>query len=335
LQPDVHDLHRVALHEFGHMVGLDHPDENGQTVNAIMNSHESSVDTLQPDDIAGAVALYGDGPAEQSPNDGPILANISTRATVDSGDRALIGGFIVQGSEPATVILRAIGTSLDVQGIANPLSDTLMTVYDSNGRQIAKNDDWFTGPDAETIASYHLDPPSSIESALFLTLAPGAYTAVITHFPEPDQAVSPPGTALFELYDLHKTGGRAGNLSTRGQVLADDGVLIGGFIIGGGETKPIVVRAIGPSLSGEVSGFLADPMLELHDGNGDLLASNDDWAQGPDAALIQSESLAPTAAKESALQANLTPGNYTAIVSGAKGATGIGLVEVYDLSASP
>ncbi len=332
LQRDVEDFHRVALHEFGHNLGLDHPDQDGQTVTAVMNSVVSNVAGLQPDDIAGATALYGAGPPYLFGNDGPILANISTRAKVDSGDDALIGGFIIQGSGPATVIVRAIGLSLSAAGLANPLHDPLLTIFDGTGRQIAKNDDWISGANAETIASYRLDPSNSIESALLLTLDPGEYTAVISSFSDPMQPAEA-GVALFELFDLHTTSGRAVNLSTRGQVLAGDDVLIGGFIIGGGLEKPIVVRALGPSLSGSVNGaVLANPQLELHDGNGTLLQSNDNWAQSPDADAIEAEGLAPTKPLESALQATLAPGSYTAIVRGVNGATGVGLVEIYDLS---
>ncbi len=335
LRPGIQDFHRVALHEFGHMLGLDHPDEHGQTVPAIMNSVISNIGALQPDDIAGVKSLYDDGPAEKSAVPAPVLENISTRGLVGVGDNVLIGGFIVQGTEPATVILRAIGFSLSAQGFTTALPDPLMTVYDSNHNQIAKNDDWFVGPDAETIASYHLDPPNSIESAVLLTLQPGEYTAVIQSYSDPTQPAQP-GIALFELYDLHTTGGRAGNISTRGQVLAGDNVLIGGFIVGGSEDKPIVVRALGPSLgTADVANALSDPKLELRDGDGNLLQANDDWRNGPDADAIAAEGFGPNNPKESALQATLSPGNYTAIVSGANGATGIGLVEIYDMSEVP
>jgi hypothetical protein len=119
-------------------------------------------------------------------------------------------------------------------------------------------------------------------------------------------------------------------------VLLNDQVMIGGFIIGGAQSKTVVVRALGPSLASlGVSGALADPILELHDGQGTLISLNDDWGQGPDASTIQNEGLAPSSPKESALQATLNPGGFTAIVRGVNNATGIGLVEVYDLSPAP
>ncbi len=327
------DFRRVAIHEFGHTLGLDHPDEAGQHVVAIMNSHTSDIDTVQPDDIAGVQAIYNTGPAYQSSVAAPVLQNISTRGFVGTGDNVMIGGFIVQGTEPATLILRAIGFSLSAQGLAGPLDDPMITIYDSNQRQVATNDDWFTSPDAETIASFHLDPPNSRESALYLTLQPGSYTAVVQSYSDAQQ---PPttGVGLFELYDLHTTGGSAVNISTRGQVLGGDNVLIGGFIVGGSVAKTVVARGIGPSLGGAgIANPLADPTTELRDSNGQLVQSNDDWQQGPDATTISADGLAPSNPKESALLATLAPGGYTVIVSGVNAATGVALVEVYDLGA--
>lgn len=329
------DFHRVALHEFGHTLGLDHPDQAGQTVAAIMNSHVGDLYTLQPDDIAGVGSLYDNGPPYQSGVVAPVLANISTRALIGTGDNALIGGFIVQGTEPATVILRGIGLSLSAVGITNAISDPVITVFDSNQRQVATNDDWFTSTNAVTIGSFRLDPPNSRESALYLTLAPGAYTVVMEGFVTPGSGV-PTGVGLFELYDLHTTGGRAGNISTRGQVLGGGSILIGGFIIGGSASKTVIARAIGPSLGAAgITTPLANPNLELRDSNGNLIQVNDDWQKSPDAQLITDAGLAPTDPKESAIRATLNPGAYTTLVSGVAGGTGIGLVEVYDISPVP
>src|SRR5204863_2939069 len=131
---------------------------------------------------------------------------------------------------------------------------------------IASNDDWFTSSDAETISSYHRDPPNSIESALLVTLNPGSYTAIVKSYSDSQQAATQ-GVALFEVYDLRKSASRLGNVSTRGNVGTGDSILIGGVIVGGNTAKPVVIRALGPSLTRfGVTGVLADPSLQLRDG---------------------------------------------------------------------
>lgn len=331
------DFRRVALHEFGHVLGLDHPDDFGQHVAAIMNSIISSIDTLQADDINGAKSIYDTGPAYQNSVPSSNLVNLSTRAFVGLGENAVIGGFIVQGSQPVTVVVRGIGKSLPALGINNALDDPVIELHGPGGGIIATSDDWIDDSWASTIASYHLDPSNSRESAILATLSPGNYTVVVRPFDDPDDPNDNlPGTGLIELYDLHTTGGRAGNISTRGPVMSGDQVLIGGFIVGGSQNKDVVVRAIGPSLAGAgISNPLSDPTVELRNASGALLASNDNWQSDANAGQIQSEGLAPGDPAESALQATLAPGSYTAIVRSANGNSGVGLVEVYDLSPAP
>ncbi len=327
------DFHRVALHEFGHALGLGHPDESGQSVIAIMNSLISGVDSLRADDIAGARSLYDAGPPYLTSTASPNLVNLSTRAFVGTGGNVMIGGFIIQGSQPATVILRAIGHSLAARGVSDPLNDPVLELRNAAGTLVAENDDWITGDDAETIASYHLDPSNSIESALLRTLLPGNYTVLVRAFDAGDGNLS--GTGLVELYDLHSTNGRASNISTRGQVMPDS-AMIAGYIIGSGPRKDIIVRGLGPSLAASgISSALADPTLELVDGSGNLLGSNDNWESDANAARVRAAGLAPTQPVEAALFASLNPGSYTAILRGVNSASGIGLVEVYDLSAAP
>ncbi len=326
------DFTRVALHEFGHVLGLNHPDQANppQANPAIMNSTASgTLASLQQDDINGAVAIYGTGPVYLNGATSSNFVNLSTRGKIGLNDNRLIGGFIIQGSTSATVVLRAIGGSLVPFGLAGAIEDPILTLNGPSGF-IQSNDDWIDGTNPETIASYRLDPRNSREAAIIANLAPGNYTVVVEGF---DSTYT--GIGLVELYDLHTGTARAANISTRGQVLNNDDVLIGGFIAGAGANKDVILRAIGPALAGAVANALSNPRLELVNANGTVLESNDDWGSGPDAASIQMKGFAPSNSLESALEATLTPGNYTAIIRGVGGATGIGLFEAYDLSPAP
>jgi hypothetical protein len=137
-------------------------------------------------------------------------------------------------------------------------------------------------------------------------------------------------------------GSHLGNISTRAFVQTGDSVMIGGFIIQGTQPKRVIIRAIGPELGVppyNIPNALANPTLELHDGTGTLIASNNDWMTTIIGGIIttnqvsdiQNSGHAPTAASESAIVANLVPGNYTAIVRGVNNTTGVALVEIYDL----
>lgn len=253
--------------------------------------------------------------------------NISTRGNVGPGDDALIGGFIVSGTDSKKVALRVLGPSLSVGYLTKLLFDPVFTLHDSAGNTIATNDNWQDDPGADELIANGLDPANDAEAATIQTLDPGAYTVVATG-KDLDA-----GVGLFEAYDLSpETNSALANISTRGNIGIGDYVLISGFIVGDVESATVIVRAIGPSLAASgVTGFLADPTLTVYDANGAAIATNDNWGDAVYAADVSSNNLAPTDPLESALILNLKAGVYTAIVSGVDGGTGLGLVEVYDL----
>ena len=135
----------------------------------------------------------------------------------------------------------------------------------------------------------------------------------------------------YKFHGLHESSANhLANISTRGFVNTGQGQLIGGFIITGGP-KMVLVRASGPSLAASgVSPVLADPKLQLLQGQ-TVLKENDDWQTNANASDIIATTLAPTDSKESALLLRLEPGAYTAVVTGADGGTGIALIEVYEI----
>lgn len=249
------------------------------------------------------------------------LLNISTRLRTQGGENVLIGGFIINGAEPKEIVLRAIGPSLPVTG---KLGDPLLELYDLNGAIIHQNNNW-NAHRTEVLAT-GIPPSDEHEAVIAVTLQPGSYTAVVRG------VNGATGVALVEAYDLSAdSNSRLANISTRGVVESNDNVMIGGFIIGGGESTNVAVRAIGPSLGTHgVSGALSDPMLEVYNANGGLLAQDDDWRMFQQQQLIDS-GLAPADDRESAMLLYLQPGAYTAIVRGKNNGIGVGLVEVYNL----
>jgi hypothetical protein len=258
---------------------------------------------------------------------GPRVQNLSTRGLVSSGDDVLINGFIIKGTDPKTVILRALGPSLSGSGVSGALPDPVLNVYDSSGTLIATNDDWQTDIGSAFIEQYGLAPGNPAESATLQTnLAPGAYTMVVT-----GKNITQ-GVSLAEVYEIFGPGlnSKLGNVSGRSFVGTGDNVLISGFIVGDVGSATVVVRALGPSLgSFGVSQPLSDPVLTIYDSNGSVIATNDNWQDGNNAIDLQRNGLAPPNALDSAIVLHLPAGAYTAIVSGANGATGNALVEVY------
>jgi hypothetical protein len=251
------------------------------------------------------------------------LGNISTRLRVETGENALIGGFIVIGGGPKRVLLRGIGPSLPSAG---HLDDPTLELFSPSGIAIASNDNWMDAPNSQDIIDTGVPPANDLESAILLDLAPGSYTAILRG------AGNTAGVGLVEAYDLDLTAGsKLANISTRGLVGTGDNVLIGGFILLGPDPQRLIVRAIGPSLP--VGGTLPDPAVELRDGNGALLQSNDNWRTTQEAEIIAT-GIPPSNDMESAIVATL-PGNgaaFTAIVRGVNNATGVALVEVYALN---
>ncbi|MDQ6809085.1 MAG: hypothetical protein M3Z64_06620 [Verrucomicrobiota bacterium] len=289
------------------------------TATAPAGADTSAVSVTAPAGVATfPVGSFSPGPA----------VNISTRGDVGTGDDALIGGFIVQGNAAKKVIIRAIGPSLAIAGVKGSLADPVLELHDGSGKLLETNDDWQTSANKQAVIDSGIPPSDSRESAILQTLSPGNYTAIVRG------AAGGVGVALVEVYDLDRASGRLGNISTRGRVQTGDEVMIGGFIIGGEAPAKVLVRAIGPSLStgnAPVAGALADPVLELHDSDGNLMATNDNWHDGVQAQEISDTTIAPSDSKESAIVASLNPGNYTAIVRGVSNSTGVALVEVYKL----
>ncbi len=280
--------------------------------------------------------LDGAGPVSQTFTVNVIAApgrlrNISTRVSFPVGNEEQIAGFIMRGGTSKRLVVRAIGPSLSVP---NPISDPTLELRDINQTLIASNDDWIDSPDKLLLAGLNLAPMSDNESALIVSVPSNAsnanYTAIMRN------RSNTPGVGLVEVYDLDTAAGATLlNVSTRGQVGTGDDVLIGGLITGGTEPRRLIVRAVGPSLAQQnVPGALQDPTLEIRNGQGTLVASNDNWqtqTNPNDVTEISSRGFALSDPRESAVVLTVPSGGYTAIVAGAGSTTGVALVEVYQV----
>ncbi len=258
-------------------------------------------------------------------------ANVSTRLLVGTGDDLLIAGFFITGPNGSTkkMILRGTGPSTGVPGaLANPT----LELHDSN-TTIASNDNWkttviggiITSDQVAEIQASTLAPSNDAESALIGTLPPGGYTAQVRG------ANNTTGIGVAEGFDLSiGSGATLANVSTRGQVGTGNNLMIAGFFIVNNPLK-VVVRGIGPSLANfGVPNPLANPTLELHDGNGATVLANDDW-KTTQQTEIAATTLQPSNDAESALVITLQPGGYTAQLRGVNNGTGVGVVDVFAL----
>jgi hypothetical protein len=280
---------------------------------------------------AAGVTIDSGYPAQIATLAAGVLGNISTRLAVQTGENVLIGGFIITGTAPKQVLIRGIGPSLTGFGVINALADPALELHLPDGSVVSNNnwkiDDQTQQSQEATILATNAAPTDDLESAILITLNPGAYTAILSG---KNQVT---GIGLVEVYDF-SLAARAtlANISTRGFVNTADNAMIGGFIVIPPErgNTTLLIRAIGPSLTAfGINNALADPVLELHDSNGGSF-TNDNWQDDPNAARIP-PSLQPKDPRESATYQTLPPGAYTVIVRGVNNTTGVGLVEVYAL----
>jgi uncharacterized protein (DUF1800 family) len=269
------------------------------------------------------------------------LANLSTRALTGTGDSVLTTGFVIAPGANKQVLIRAIGPTLSAFGLPGILPDPKLDLFATGSNVvIASNDNW-NAADAATMAAagaFTL-PPGSKDAAIVVTLAPGNYTAQVSG------VGTTTGLALVEVYEVGGTGPSLLNLSTRAQVGAGTNVMIPGLVVTSGTgTRRLLVRAAGPALAGYgLGGTLSDPTITLTTADGTVVATNDNWGTPVGSGAVDGATLATVFAqagafpfaqnsKDAALLADVGPGNYGIQVGGVNGASGLALVEVYDLT---
>ncbi len=333
------DFKRVALHELGHVLGLDHPDQHGQNVVAVMNSASSNTDALTADDIAGATALYGAASTSR-------LTNMSVRIGAGTGSDTLIVGVVIGGagsSGTKPLLLRAVGPTLSTYGVAGVLADPTMDfIPQGSSTALATNDNWSGNAQVTSVGNslgaFPFSSSTSKDAALYLTPGAGAYSMKVSG------VGGTSGIALAEIYDASGSAytsstPRLINVSARAQVGTGDGVLIAGFVVDGTAPCTVLIRGVGPTLSSYgVAGVLTDPRLDLSqttNGTSTVIASNDDWGGNAQIASTANSvgafALASSTSKDAAVLVTLQPGVYSAKVSGVGNTTGVALVEVYEV----
>jgi len=308
------------------------PDDAGQWVTTVV-AETSAISTFGQD-VSGElyVANLADGTISRltpAATTIPRAVNLSTRGRVGAGNDVLIGGFIIAGDRPKTVVVTGAGPSLRSAGVAAALPDPKLTIVRQApvAAVIAANDDWRDGPDAARIADAGFAPADPREAAVMLTLQPGAYTAIL------EDADGATGEGLVGVFEVDHPEVPLIDIATRGNVLNGDDVLIGGFVIGGDAPRTVVITATGPSLfAAGITHPLENPALTLvRSSDRSIVATNVGWQNAADAVEIEQAGFAPADMRESAIMATLAPGAYTAIVSGVSGATGVAVVAVYEV----
>jgi uncharacterized protein (DUF1800 family) len=272
----------------------------------------------------------------------PALTNLSTRSQVGGGTGTLVSGFVIGGGSPATVLVRAVGPGLANLGVASPLANPVLSLYDGTSTLLASNQGWGQGNATAALmnsAGAFALADGSADSALVATLPSGSYTAAVEG--------AGAGAAQVEVYQVNADGstGPLVNLSTRGEVSALS-PMTGGFVIAGGSgTRTLLIRAAGPALAAlGTANALADPSLTVLNAGGVAVAANDNWGSPLDGGAAASAlSNAATQAGafalgsgslDAAVLASFGPGTYTVQVTGADGGSGVALLEIYDVTSA-
>ena len=302
----------------------------GRTQIFVMNADGTNPTRLTNNSVSDSQPAWQRIAAPPSPTPAAQAINLSTRMRVQTGDNVGIGGFIITGTAPKHMLLRAIGPSLTQSGIPNALADPVMELHGPAGFATITNDNWRDDPAQEAaIIATGIPPANDLESAIDATLNPGAYTAIVRG------QNNASGVGLVELYDLSQAASsKLANISTRAFVGTGSDIMIAGFILGGNSGNTgIIARGLGPSLTSTgVPDALPDPTLQLRDSNGALLMSNNNWQDDPaQAAQLSVMGLALANSLESGIAMTLPPGLYTALLGELNNAIGVGLIEVYDL----
>ena len=284
--------------------------------------------------VSSPASLTVSGAAYTPP--GSVLANLSTRAQVGTGDNIMIAGFVIGGAGSKSVLLRAVGPSLASLGVPGALADPQLELTTLAGTSLALNDDWSSTDGAAisaaagSVGAFAL-PSGSKDAALIVTLPAGAYTALVRG------VSSATGIALVEVYDLDRgAAARLINLSARGFVGTDAQAMIAGFVVVGSAPRNVLVRANGPGLAQYVTGTIPDPKLSLTTLSGTQLASNDNWGDTNGAAIAAAAAQVgafawTSGSKDAAILTSLPEGQYTPKVTDGTGATGLALVELYEV----
>ncbi len=258
------------------------------------------------------------------------LRGISTRTDVRLGNDITIAGFVIAGSQEKCVVVQGLGPGVAVPDGVPRLPDPVLTLK-SGLTTIAHNDNWQVQDDpshVQIIQSLGRAPSQNLEAAIYMCLPPGAYTALLTG------RQNSTGVGIIAVYDADQRASYLANISTRSWVGTGHFISIAGFVIKGDKTKEIFIRGSGPSLRNRFPAeaqLLANPRLRLYRGS-QLIASNDDWANAPNADDIAAlpDALIPGDAREPAILTELEPGLYTAHLLGAANDTGNGLIAVWD-----